>query len=144
MAEILQLTGGAEQNPMNSLDYNSAALGSLTAYTNATTNVVSTAQLSAGANLVIAIQVQPDAFYIRPLMQWTVNTYQWFTQYEQDPGQLTAPNGYYPTFLAYYRQNPGGGADPGSGKVVQLDVPTFSGQNPMAQVLPFPSIAVGA
>jgi hypothetical protein len=157
--QILQLTGGVEQLPSNALSYDATAIGTL-AVANGTSNasmfatnanttvgldVLSTnavsQMLATNANTVAGLGTNPGVVW--RTMQWKISGFGWLTQYDTDPGQLTAQNGYPATFLAYDRKVPGGGADPGSGKIVQLEVPTSNtGNNPMAQMLPFPSISV--
>jgi hypothetical protein len=163
MAQVLQLTGGTEQVLLNAAAYDAAAIGAWSVPFQLLVGIVANAAntqqvmvtgflplantvgpIALAANTQQVRVVQPEDFQIRQMMQVRLNTWYWLTQYETTPLQVTQQGYSLQIGVAYDRKVPGGGADPASGKIVQLEVPTVSGSpNFAAQVLPFPSISVG-
>lgn len=139
--QVVQLTGNAAALPMNSLDYTTWSSSLLFANANTFANTVGLPATNANATQVIIADFDPKNR--QDQMQWKQNTRHWFTEFETKYGEAYRNKGQKYPQIAYDRKVPGGGADPGSGKIVQLEVPTTPGQpNHVADMLPFPSVRV--
>jgi len=163
----LQLTGNVEALPMNSLDYDPTVTHTVSANANTIANTVGLHATNANTTQTIITDDTVNAHTANGIglqamnantvqtiiadrdpknqahMQWKQNTRHWLTEFETLYGEGYRAKGQPHPEIAYDRKVPGGGADPGSGKIVQLEVPTTPGRpNPVADMLPFPSISV--
>jgi hypothetical protein len=108
------------------------------------TTILEWTLLAAGPAFTQQFYSEPRDFHVRQFQQTRINSWYWLTQYDNEWGFCSQPGYNLNSVIAYDRHVPGGGTDPGSGKIVQLEAVTEIGKpNAGSCVLPFASISVG-